>query len=351
MSSTSSSRNTAPQSPLSRSLEAGSGRNHKIVVRPGARSIFVAFGTDAPSGSETPGPASVVRFDDPDGAFGRGVPGFVESLDSLFCWLRGLGTELPVYLVGEGAGASVALLANMLLPKSRLLAVGPLTVPESFMEAGALRHPFWGQVDQLASDFPAQQMGVTALCSWDPAAAAMLGGEQTLKPAYGTIVELPCRSNGIAYLRRKRALGVLLERGADALRTLIDENVVSLPYAHGKPREYAAFHEAHSAMGRGQSGRKRAMRLVEAEAGWANPGWQHLRATVLRRENAAAEALEAARLAARSAPEVAEFCVGYARLVQENKAEDDVATAAAMLEPFLRQRGIAELRDSLTATI
>ncbi|MBU8547279.1 MULTISPECIES: hypothetical protein [Roseomonadaceae] len=330
-------------------LETGSGSNHKIVVRPGARSIFLAFGTDAPNATDTTTPVSVARFTDPEGAFGKGVPGFVDSLDSLFCWLRGLGTELPIHLVGEGAGATVALLANMLLPKARMLAVNPLTVPESFTEAGALPHPFWGQVDHLASGLPAKQMGVTALCSWDPAAAAMLRREETLRPAYGTIVELPCRSNGIAYLRRKRALGVLLERGSDALRALMDEEVVSLPYAHGKPRQYAAFHEVHAAMGRGQSGRKRAMRLVEADADWTNPGWQHLRATLLRRENAPAEALEAARLAARSAPEVAEFCVGYARMVQEKQSVEDVAIATALLEPFLRQRGIAELRDSLSA--
>jgi hypothetical protein len=326
-------------------LKAGSGPNHAIVVKNGARSTFVTFNTDAPSVAETSsfGPANIVRLNDADGAFARGVPGFLGSLDEVFCWLRGLSAEMPLKFVGEGVGASVALLAGMLIPNATVLAVNPvLAAPGS--------HPFWGQVEALAATLPARQGVVTVLSCWEPISAGVLGHDKPLPPAFGAVVEMPCRGSGMAHLRRKGGLETLLDRGVDALRALVTNGVVSAPHAHGKPHQYRAFADAHLLSARGASGRKRAMTMVEDEADWSNPGWQHLRAQLLRREKMMAEALVATRAAANAAPDVQEFCVAYAKLVHEEHAGAEAAAAAALLEPFLRQKGISELRESLLAT-
>jgi hypothetical protein len=332
---------------------ASAGPNHRIAPRPGARCTYVAFNTDAPNVAEaTAGtPGDIIRLTDEEGGFAQGVPGFSESLDGLLVWLRDSSGGLPLRLVGEGAGGSMALIAGLLLPRISFLAVNPLPHPSvSEPQEGAVAHPFWGDIASWGSAYPAHQQGVTALNAWDAAGAAVLGYEEFILPAYGTLVELPCRGSGIAYLRRKGALGALFERGGDGVRRLRDESVLGRAQTYGTPQQFRAFHEAHLAMAaKGGSARKRAMRLVEREAEWNNPGWQFLRANVLRREKLLPEALAAAGLAVAAGPEVVEFCVLYGRLARELENAEAAARAADLLNAFLRQRGIAELRDALLA--
>lgn len=339
-----------PQKRSSR-LVSGSGKNHYIAVRPGARSTYVAFGTDAPTVTEaaTTRPANVVRFTDTAHNFSRGVPGFAESLDALFCWLRDRQDDLPMCLVGEGAGANLALLASTMLPHARFLAINPLLTQDmDSTEPLGIPHPFWGNVRGLAEGRPANQLGITLFSAWDPAYAAVLGDENARLPAYGVTLTVPCYGSVVAYLRRCGELVALLDRGADALRGLMDRKVLGLPSGEGTPRQYRAFHEVHKALAsKSGEARRQAMKQVERNAGWANPGWQLARARLLRREKLLPDALVAAREAATSAPEMVDCCVTFARLAKEIESTKDYGQAAAMLEPFLRQRGIADLRQSL----
>jgi hypothetical protein len=331
----------------------GSGSSHRIAVRPGALCTYVAFNTDVPSmaeaGSGTIG--NVVRFTDEEGRFADGVPGFVESLDGLIGWLRDRSGELPLRLVGEGAGASLALIGGLLLPRVSFLAVNPVPSASVGPER-ALAHPFWGEVAALGERYPGHQLGVTAISAWDPVGAAALSREEFLPPAFGTVIELPCRGSGMTYLRRKHALAGLLEQGSDAVVDLRNQGIVGRLSAFGTRRQFRTFHDAHVAMGtKGTAARRRAMQMVEREADWANPGWQHLRASMLRREGLQADALTAASLALEQGADVVEFCVLYGRLALEMKNGEAAARAAEVLKPFLRQRGIAELRDNLMSLV
>jgi hypothetical protein len=334
-------------------LANSSGPHHRIALRPGATCTYIAFNTDVPSMTEASSGTigNVVRFTDEERRFAEGVPGFAESLDALICWLRDGSGELPLRLVGEGAGASLALIGGFLLPRVSFLAVDP--VPSlANAEDHALAHPFWGEVAALAAHHPGHQLGVTAISAWDPAGAALLSRDEFLPPAFGTVIELPCRGSGMTYLRRKHALLPLLEHGSDAVLELRNQGVVGRLSAFGTRRQFRIFHDAHVAMsGKGGSARRRAMQFVEREPGWTNPGWQHLRATLLRRENLLPEALAAAELAMASGAEAVEICVQYGRIVLEMKNGDAAPRAAKALEPFLRQRGIAELRDNLLALV
>jgi len=332
-------------------LVNGNGPNHRIALRPGAGCTYIAFNTDAPTAAEasvgTTG--NIVRFTDEVERFAYGVQGFADSLDALICWLRDGSGELPMRLVGEGAGASLALIGGILLPRVHFLAVNPCP---SLAIGGdlALAHPFWGNVAALGANHPSHQLGVTAISAWDPAGATILSRDELLPPAFGTVIELPCRGSGIAYLRRKNALSPLFEHGSDAVRELRDGGVLERAQAYGTQRQFRAFHDANVALwAKGPSPRSLAMRLVEREAAWTNPGWQYLRATVLRRERLLPEALTAASLAVESGAGVVEFCVLYGRIAREVGDGDAAARAAQVLEPFLRQRGIPELRDSLLA--
>jgi hypothetical protein len=345
---------TAPQKRAGR-LVSGSGKNHYIAVRPGGRSTYVAFGTDAPTMAEATAPrlANVVRFTDTHHNFARGVPGFAESLDALFCWLRDRQDDHPVYLVGEGAGASLALLASMMLPHARSLAMNPVLSPGiDIAEPLGIPHPFWGNVRRLAEGRRANQLGITLFSAWDPAHASILGDEDARLPAYGVTLAMPCYGSAVMYLRRRGGLAALLDRGTDALRSLMDDKVLYLPSDAGTPRQFREFHEVHMALAsKSREARRKAMKLVERNASWANPGWQLERARLLRRENLLPQALVAAREAATGAPEMVDCCVTFARLARETESTDDYAQAAAMLEPFLRQRGIADLRQSLLEII
>lgn len=334
-------------------LANSSGPNHKIALRPGALCTYVAFNTDVPSmaeaGAGTVG--NVIRFTDEEGLFGQGVPGFADSLDALICWLRDGTGDLPLRLVGEGAGASLALIGGMLLPRVAFLAVNP--VPSASLgQEQALAHPFWGEVAALASGRPAHQLGVTAISAWDPAGAAVLSRDEFLPPAFGTVIELPCRGSGLAYLRRKHALGQLLEHGSDAVAELRSQGVVGRPSAFGTQRQFQVFHEAQQASNtKGSAARRRAMQLVEREADWTNPGWQYLRASILRRENLLDDALAAATVALAEGSDVVGICVLYGRIAVESKNAEAAARAAKVLEPFVRQRGITELRENLLGLV
>lgn len=338
-----------PMIPADQGLSAGSGPHHLVMLRPGAQVLYVAFGTTAPSAADAAAEgASIVQLSAHESEFGNGVPGFADSLDELFCRLRGLEIEGAIRLVGEGAGASLAILAGLMLPGASVLAVNPVPIAGW---TGAVRHPFWGNAAAIASAHPSRQNGVTAMSAWDPAAAAVLAEPNALPPAFGTVVELPCRGSGVAYLRRKGALATLLARSTESLRDLRAEGVLGSRNTHGHMSQYAAFSQATAALSAGSSGRKVALRLVEAEAAWMNPGWQFLRSGVLRREGMLPEALTAARVAVEGAPEAPEFCVGYARLVKEADAHDERAKAATLLTPHLRQRGIAALQESLSCAV
>lgn len=343
----------APTAPAPGALSNSSGPNHRIALRPGAACTYIAFNTDVPSMAEASAGTigNLARFTDEERHFADGIPGFAESLDALICWLRDGSGDLPLRLVGEGAGASLALIGGFLLPRVSFLAVNP--VPSRVnAEDRALAHPFWGEVAALAAQYPGHQIGVTAVSAWDPAGAALLSCEEFLPPAFGTVIELPCRGSGMAYLRRMHALAPLLEYGSDAVLELRNQGLVGRLSAFGTQRQFRIFHDAHVAMsGKGAAARRRAMQLVEREAGWTNPGWQHLRATILRRENLLPEALAAAALAMEVGAEAVEICVQYGRIALEMKNGDAAGRAARSLEPFLRQRGIAELRDHLLALV
>ncbi len=330
---------------------ASAGPNHHISVRPGAQATFVAFGTDASTTAEAAatGRMNLVRFLDEEHQFTYGVPGFLDSLDALFCWLRDAPGDVPLRLIGEGAGGSLALLGGLIRPDATFLAINPvLTPPWEEAEGAPPRHPFWGNVPAIAAAYPARQQGITILSAWEPEAAAVLGDEDAQLPGYGTIVALPGRGSGVAHLRRVGALAALLERGADGLRSLQESKLLDVPAAYGSVKQFRAFHEAHLALSfGGKEALRAAIREVDREAEWANPGWQHMRAMLLRREKRMEEALAAARQAVGAAPEIVEFCVAFARLVQETDSAEDRAPAAALLEPFLYRRGLAALQESL----
>jgi len=337
---------------MSKNIVDNVGTYHEMRTDPKSPDSWVHFfesdNAEPPEGrllSQLPGSKLYLRCP-PGEQFQFGVPGYAASMDELICLLRAYVDErrpARTTLFGCGPSAYAALLAGSIVTGTYFVAMHPARIA-----TGAAPHPWWGDLDSASGVMPGRQNGVTLLSAWDPVDAGFLGRAPGLLPAFGTVVELPTRSDSLAYLGKEHLSDLLLE-GPDALKNLQEKKLVFPAFSHGTREQYAHHHQTYMLERARDTPKGTLLRATEVFRSWKNPGWQHQRATILRKIGHVDQALAAIEQTVSKAPNVKEYCVTFAKIAVQTKDVELRKRAQVMLMPFSKSKGFTELIVTLGA--
>ncbi len=333
-----------------KSIVTDSGTHHELWTDPKSSDFWVHFfesnSAEPPEGrvlSHLPGSKLYLRCP-PGEQFQFGVPGYATSMDELICRLRAHAEDrrpARTTLFGHGPAAYTALLAGSIVTGAHFVAIHPARGATS-----AANHPWWGDIDSALGLMPGRQNGVTLLSAWDPMDAGFLGRPPGLLPAFGTVVEVLTRFGGLAYLGKEGLAGLLLE-GVDALKSFNEKKLLFPAFTNGTREQYAHHHQTYLLASKRDASKGALLRATETFRSWKNPGWQHQRATILRKLGHIDQALAAIELVVAKAPDTKEYCVTFAKVAVLTKDEALRKRAQAMLLPFSKTKGIPDLVTTL----
>ena len=269
---------------------------------------------------------------------------FEGKIDELFCWIHNLQLSGSILIVGEKAGASMALLLGALIPAASVFAINP--APRAG-HSSSLNHPYWSDVANITSSLPTKQNAVSVFSSWDPKYSLFLAETDALFPALGKVVTLPTAEDGSAFLVKNGILGSMLRGNVDVVSSLRSVEVIDIDASRGHPAQFLAMARVSELLAKGADHLAETLPLIRSFSDWRNAGWQTLRSEAFYKLGMTSDALSAARNAAQSGPEAASFCLNFARLVIEGSVIDQRELAISLLSSHEEEDGVAELMTSL----
>lgn len=240
-----------------------------------------------------------------------------------------------VYVVGHSMGAYLAIFLGSQIEGARYFAISP--EPDLLLKGSrSARHkirpaPPLKEIIRREAAKHGRAPGRNGLVLYgvfDPVDAYFLQHPDVLGGEYGLVREVFWHHGITEYFNGRDAYVGLLKEFAEA-GSLADvgKSDLSEPGAYGAPEQYALFYDVL----RAQLDRdlKKARALADAQAGWANPGWQYYRSRIYAAAGDPQRAYDAAALAYRDAPHVYEHAIQLGRTAI---ARDDIPALRRLLE-------------------
>ncbi|MEM8791399.1 MAG: hypothetical protein AAGE80_07265 [Pseudomonadota bacterium] len=234
-----------------------------------------------------------------------GVGGDFTSIATLVAAVGRLSEGFQrAHFIGHSMGAYLALaLAHSFDRGGHFLATSPEAVlggpATRSQDNGVVPTGDWGDLIARFGAAAPKTPGVTLFGAHDPVDALFLSGLDQAGAFYGEVAVAPHHHGVTEYLTGQRHYRPFLLSPCKGLKQAREKGWVLDCHMAGRTAQFGLFNKAYRLLRAGDSA---ALDAVQADADWANPGWQALRAEVLRKAGHPEQALVAACSADRAAP-------------------------------------------------